>query len=130
MARLVGIELPNNKKAGVALTYIFGIGNSLSKKILAEVKVSADRKIGELTEEELGKIRQVLEKRQITTEGELRRIVASNIRRLKDIGSYRGWRHKKNLPTRGQRTRTNARTKRGKKVTVGGSSGKKALQKT
>jgi len=130
MARLVGIELPNNKKAVIALTYIFGIGDSWSKKILAEVKISEDKKIGELTEEELNKIRQIIEKRQITTEGELRRIVAGNIRRLKDIGSYRGWRHKKNLPVRGQRTRTNARTKRGKKVTVGGSSGKKALQKT
>ena len=130
MARLVGIELPNNKKAIIALTYIFGIGDSLSKKILAEAKISEDKKIGELTEEELAKIRQIIEKRQITTEGELRRIVASNIRRLKDIGSYRGWRHKKNLPSRGQRTRTNARTRRGKKVTVGGSSGKKALQKT
>jgi len=130
MARFLGIELPNEKKVGIAVTYIYGIGDALAAKVLKESGVNIDQRVKDVTEDEWNKIRQVVEANKIVTEGELRRVVAQNIRRLKDIGSYRGWRHKKNLPVRGQRTRTNARTRRGKKITVGGSSGKKALQKT
>ena len=130
MARLFGIEIPGDKQIGVGITYLYGIGDSLSKKILTEAAVSPATRAKDLSEEQLAKIREIVEKNHVVLEGELRRVVAQNIRRLKDIGSYRGWRHKKNLPVRGQRTRTNARTKRGKKITVGGSGGKKALQKT
>lgn len=130
MARLLGIEMPQEKQVKVGLTYLHGIGDSLAKKILTEAGIDSEMRVKALTEANLAKLREVIEKHHYLLEGELRRVVAQNIRRLKDIGSYRGWRHKKNLPVRGQRTRTNARTKRGKKVTVGGSSGKKALQKT
>ncbi|MCX6784247.1 MAG: 30S ribosomal protein S13 [candidate division WWE3 bacterium] len=130
MARLVGVDLPNNKRMKVALTYIYGIGIPNSQKILKEAGISEYLMVKDLTDEDLAKLRAIVEKNHIVTEGELRRTVASNIRRLKDIGSYRGWRHKRNLPSRGQRTRTNARTRRGKKITVGGSGGKKSLEKT
>ena len=114
----------------MGLTAIYGIGIPRSQKILAEAGINPELRVKELSEEELAKIKSLVDKNHYLLEGELRRVVTQNIRRLKDIGSYRGWRHKKNLPVRGQRTRTNARTKRGKKITVGGSSGKKALQKT
>jgi len=130
MARLFGIEIPSEKKVWVGLTAIYGIGIPRSQKILAEAGINPELRVKELSEEELAKIKSLVDKNHYLLEGELRRVVTQNIRRLKDIGSYRGWRHKKNLPVRGQRTRTNARTKRGKKITVGGSSGKKALQKT
>jgi len=130
MARLFGVEIPAEKKVWVGLTYIYGIGEPSSQKILKEAGINPELKIKELSEAELAKIKQVTETQHLVLEGELRRVVAQNVRRLKDIGSYRGWRHKKNLPSRGQRTRTNARTRRGKKITVGGSSGKKSLQKT
>jgi len=128
MVRLVGIEIPNEKRIEVALTYIFGIGVNLSRKILAEAKVDPNIRAAKLSSEELEKIRQILTtKYQI--EGDLRSEISQNIKRLKEIGTYRGSRHSKNLPARGQRTRTNARTKRGKKVTVG-SGRKKAAEKT
>lgn len=130
MARLFGIEMPQEKQVRVGLTYLFGIGDPLAKKILIEAGIDSEIRVKTLTEIDLAKLREVIEKHHYLLEGELRRVVAQNIRRLKDIGSYRGWRHKKNLPVHGQRTRTNARTKRGKKITVGGSGGKKALQKT
>jgi len=128
MVRLVGIEIPNEKRIEVALTYIFGIGLTSSRKILAEAKVDPNIRAAKLSSEELEKIRQILTtKYQI--EGDLRSEISQNIKRLKEIGTYRGSRHSKNLPARGQRTRTNARTKRGKKVTVG-SGRKKAAEKT
>lgn len=128
MVRLAGIEIPNEKRIEVALTYIFGIGLTSSRKILAEAKVDPNIRAAKLSTEELEKIRQVVTtKYQI--EGELKSEISQNIKRLKEIGTYRGSRHSKNLPARGQRTRTNARTKRGKKVTVG-SGRKKTAEKT
>lgn len=120
MARIAGVDIPNEKRIEVSLSYLYGVGIPLSRKILAEAKVSPDTRVKNLTEDEVAKIREVLEKRGIAVEGELRRIVTQNIRRLQEIGSYKGMRHKKGLPVRGQRTRSNARTKKGKKKTVGG----------
>jgi small subunit ribosomal protein S13 len=117
MARLSGIELSDNWKADYALTRIRGLGWSLAEKILAELKIDRTKKISALTPEELSKINSKLE--EYTLEGELARGVKTNITRLQAIGSYRGMRHQKNLPARGQRTRRNARTKRGKRKTVG-----------
>jgi len=117
MARIAGVDLPINKKILFALPYIYGIGPSLSKKILTEVKVDPDKRVKDLTEPEISKIQKAVDGLQV--EGDLRRVVAQNIRRLEEIGTYRGLRHRKNLPTRGQRTRSNARTKRGKRMTVG-----------
>jgi len=117
MARIAGIELQDNWKVDYALTEIRGIGWSLSKKILDSLKIDTAKRISALTSEEISKISSKLE--EYTTEGELARMVRSNISRLQTIGSYRGARHTKNLPVRGQRTRTNARTKRGKRKTVG-----------
>lgn len=117
MARIAGIELPKDKKVVSALPLIYGIGWSLSEKILDEVKVDPNKRVKDLVEEEVSKI-----SKQIATyvvEGDLRRQVQQNITRLEQIGSYRGLRHRKNLPARGQRTRSNARTKRGKRVTIG-----------
>lgn len=117
MARIAGIELPENKKIDYSLTLIFGLGWPLSKKILASTGISADKRTGELSEDELAKLAKSIESYKV--EGDLRREVKQNIQRLKDIGSYRGIRHNRNLPVRGQRTRTNARTKRGARKTVG-----------
>lgn len=117
MARLAGVQLPLEKRVEVGLTYIYGIGRSLSKNILNELNINLNTKVKDLTEGDLAKLRDALTK--ITTEGELRRKVQMDIKRVQDIGTYRGFRHKKRLPVRGQRTKTNARTKRGKKVTVG-----------
>lgn len=125
--RISGINIPDNKRIEVALTYIYGIGLSRSKKILENAKVSPDIRSKDLTPEDEMKIRNVLEK-TYKVEGELRREVMANIKRLTDVGTYRGVRHKKGLPVRGQRTKTNARTKRGKKVTVG--SGRRKVEKT
>uniref|UniRef100_A0A7C4M3F7 Small ribosomal subunit protein uS13 n=1 Tax=candidate division CPR3 bacterium TaxID=2268181 RepID=A0A7C4M3F7_UNCC3 len=124
--RIAGINLPDNKRAEVALTCIYGIGRSISNKVLDELKINRDRKIKDLSEKEIDELRARIEKMSI--EGDLRRTVSQDIKRLKDIGCYRGSRHKANLPVRGQRTKTNARTKRGKRVTMG--SGKKKAQKT
>lgn len=128
MARIAGIEIPNNKRIEAALTYIYGIGPTSSKKILLSAKIDANTRAGKLSPLELEKIRQVILK-SYKIEGDLKSDVSQNIKRLKEIGTYRGYRHNRSLPVRGQRTRTNARTKRGKKVTVG-SGRKKAAEKT
>ncbi len=114
MARIAGINIPPEKRVEVGLTYIFGIGRSKSKKILAEAKIDKDKKVKDLSDEEVNKIRQIIEKRE-KIEGDLRKEVAMNIKRLVDIGCYRGLRHKRKLPVRGQRTKTNARTRKGPK---------------
>lgn len=116
MARISGINLPLEKRVEVGLTYIVGIGRPLSKTILTELGINLDKKIKDLTEEEVSKIRDVIAKHP--TEADLRRLVALNIKRLQEIGSYRGYRHKRGLPVRGQKTKTNARTRKGKKKTI------------
>ncbi len=117
MARIAGVDLPINKKILFALPYIFGVGPSLSKKILEDTKVDPDKRVKNLEEAEVSKIQKKVD--EIIVEGDLRRNIQQNIRRLEEIGTYRGLRHRKNLPARGQRTRSNARTKRGKRLTVG-----------
>lgn len=117
MARIVGVELQDNWKVDYALTRISGVGWSLSEKIMDSLKISSEKRIKDLTGEELSKIASKIDK--IPTEGELSRIVRSNISRLQAIGSYRGIRHQRGLPVRGQRTKSNARTKRGKRKTIG-----------
>lgn len=119
MARVGGVTIPTDKRTIVALTYIYGIGPSTSQKILDETGVSGDTRVKDLSEPELKKIRDYIGE-NLTVEGELQRRVRTNVKRLKDINSYRGSRHAKNLPSRGQRTRTNARTRRGKRIAVGG----------
>jgi len=127
MARIAGVNIPNEKRIEIALTYIFGIGLKTSQKILSKAKIDPNAPVKNVSEAELEKIRNALGKYRV--EGDLRMVVSQNIKRLKEINSYRGVRHSKNLPVRGQRTKTNARTKRGKKVTVG--SGRKlSAQKT
>jgi len=118
LARIAGVDLPNEKRIEIALTYIFGIGRPTSQKILAMTGVSPDTRVKGLTEEETGRLRQVIES-QLKVEGARRSEVAMNIKRLMDSGAYRGLRHRKNLPVRGQRTRTNARTRKGPKKTAG-----------
>ncbi|MFZ5897655.1 MAG: 30S ribosomal protein S13 [Bacillota bacterium] len=118
MARIAGVDLPRDKRVEVALTYIYGVGLSTSKKILAQTGVNPDTRVRDLTEDEVTKLRDVIEK-TLKVEGDLRREVALNIKRLIEIGSYRGLRHRRGLPVRGQRTRTNARTRKGPKKTVG-----------
>jgi small subunit ribosomal protein S13 len=112
MARIAGITLPSEKRVEVGLTYIFGIGRSRSNEILEEAKIDRDKKVKDLTEEEINKIRQIIEKRE-KIEGDLRKEINLNIKRLIEIGCYRGLRHRRRLPARGQRTRTNARTRKG-----------------
>ena len=114
MARIAGVDLPPNKRLVVALTYIFGIGSSLSKKILADAGVNPDQKASELDDEDTTKLRKLIEE-DYTVEGDLRQEVSLNVKRLMEIGSYRGFRHRRGLPVRGQRTHTNARTRKGKK---------------
>ncbi len=128
MARIAGVTIPSEKQVHVALTYIYGIGPKLSTAILQTAKVEPSVRVKNLTEAELTRIADAINADYVV-EGELQRIVTGNIKRLKDINSYRGLRHKANLPTRGQRTRTNARTRRGKKITVGGTA-KKVAAKT
>lgn len=128
MARIAGVNIPENKRVAVALTYIFGIGITTSNKILEESKIDPNTRVKELTEPEISRIREIIEKR-FQVEGDLQRAVSQNLKRLKEIQSYRGLRHKAGLPVRGQRTKTNARTKRGKRVTVG-SGRKKSAAKT
>lgn len=118
MARISGVDIPREKRIEVGLTYIYGIGPSLSKKILKEANVNVDRRVKDLTESEIIRLRNVIE-HNYKIEGELRREVAGNIKRLMDIGSYRGIRHRRGLPVRGQRTHTNARTRRGPRRIVG-----------
>jgi small subunit ribosomal protein S13 len=112
MARIAGITLPSEKRIEIGLTYIFGIGRSRSIEILEEARIDKDKKVKALTEEEINKIRQIIEKRE-KIEGDLRKEISMDIKRLMDIGSYRGMRHKRRLPARGQRTKTNARTRKG-----------------
>lgn len=128
MARIAGVALPMNKRIEIGLTYIYGIGRSAARKILAVTGVPAEVKVKDLTEAQANKLRDEVEKKH-RVEGELKREFLSNIKRLKEIGSYRGSRHSKNLPVRGQRTRTNSRTVRGNvRRTMG--SGKRKLEKT
>lgn len=117
MARISGIELQSNKKILFALPYIFGIGRTLAENILRDAKVDPDKRVKSLEEAEITRIQKKVD--EIIVEGDLRRNIQQNIRRLEEIGTYRGLRHRKNLPARGQRTRSNARTKRGKRMTVG-----------
>ncbi len=128
MPRISGVNIPNEKQIWVALTYIYGIGPKTSYDILGKTKIEPEVRAKDLTEQQLTAIQNVIASDYIV-EGELQRIVAGNIKRLKDIKSYRGARHSANLPTRGQRTRTNARTRRGKKITVSGTA-KKVASKT
>ena len=128
MARISGVTIPADKQIWVSLTYVYGIGPKTADVILEAAKVERTVRTKDLTDAEVGRIQDYVNEHHIV-EGELQRIVSGNIKRLKDIGSYRGLRHKQNLPSRGQRTKTNARTRRGKKVTVGGTA-KKVASKT
>ncbi|MEW6363105.1 MAG: 30S ribosomal protein S13 [Acidobacteriota bacterium] len=112
MARIAGVDLPREKRADIGLTYIFGIGRSRSRQILEEARVSSAKRVKELTEEEINRIRQIIE-REGNVEGDLRKEVSMNVKRLMEIGCYAGMRHRRGLPVRGQRTRTNARTRKG-----------------
>ncbi len=126
MARIAGVDLPRDKRVEVALTYIFGVGLPRAQQLLAATNVNPDTRVRNLTEEEVTRLRDFID-RNYKVEGDLRRDIAMDIRRLVEIGAYRGTRHKKSLPVRGQRTRTNARTRKGRKKTV--SSGKRRLEK-
>lgn len=128
MARISGVTIPNDKQIETALTYVYGIGRKTSQDVLSKAGVDPTTRVKVLTDSEITRIQEVINDNH-TVEGELQRIVTTNIKRLKDINAYRGLRHKNNLPSRGQRTRTNARTRRGKKTTVGGTK-KKAPTKT
>ncbi len=127
MARIAGVDLPRAKRMEVALTYIFGIGRATSRKILTEAQVSLDRKTDELTDSEVNKIREVMD-RTIKVEGDLRREMSLSIKRLVDLGCYRGVRHRKGLPVRGQRTHSNARTRKGPAVAIAGKKSIKTLK--
>ena len=129
MARIAGVEIPQNKHIWIALTYIYGIGQSLSSKILKEAGIDFQKKTKELTEHEVAKLREIIEKKY-RVEGELRRAKMLDIKRLKEIGSYRGTRHAKGLPTRGQRTKTNSRTVRGNVRRTAGSGKRSSAEKT
>lgn len=129
MARLAGVNIPDNKKIEFALPYIYGIGPVLSRKILAQTNIDRNKRTYDLSAEELNRLRQIIEK-EYKIEGELRRMIMFNIKRLKDIGAYRGIRHAKHLPVRGQRTKTNSRTVRGNVRRTAGSGKIKGLNKT
>jgi len=128
MARISGVTIPNEKQVWVALTYVYGLGPKSAKDILVRAKVEPVTRVKDLTDAEIARVQDVISA-DFVVEGELQRIVSGNIKRLKDIKSYRGQRHASGLPSRGQRTKTNARTRRGKKVTVGGTA-KKVASKT
>ncbi len=128
MPRIAGIDIPVNKQAWVSLQYIYGIGPAVSRKILDQASIAQEVKVKDLTEEEVNKLREIIDK-QYRVEGELRKEINFNIKRLMEIGSYRGLRHRHGLPTRGQRTRTNARTKRGSRKTVAGRGQKRGMAK-
>jgi small subunit ribosomal protein S13 len=128
MARISGVTIPNDKQIRFALAYVYGIGDKTSVDILDKANVEPTVRVKDLSDAEVSRIQDVINERH-TVEGELQRVVTANVKRLKEIKSYRGERHGKNLPTRGQRTKTNARTRRGRKVTVGGTA-KKAVSKT
>ena len=118
MARISGVDIPREKRVEIALTYIFGIGLPTSQKILAQANVNPDTRVRDLTEDQVNRLREIIDRRH-KVEGDLRREVALNIKRLQESGSYRGLRHRRNLPARGQRTKTNARQRRGPRRTVG-----------
>ena len=128
MARIAGVDIPRNKQVWVSLQYIYGIGTTLSRKILAQADISPDTKVSDLTEEETNRLREIID-RQYRVEGELKREVTFNIKRLTEIGSYRGIRHRHSLPLRGQRTRTNARARRGPRKTVAGRGQRRGMTK-
>ncbi|MDD5672884.1 MAG: 30S ribosomal protein S13 [Chitinivibrionales bacterium] len=117
MARVAGVDIPNKKRSAIGLTYIYGIGNSSAEKILAKAGIDLNKKVGDLSEEELDKIRKIIDS-EFSVEGNQRSIARMNIKRLMDIGCYRGLRHRRSLPVRGQRTRTNARTRKGPRKTI------------
>ncbi len=118
MARIAGVDLPREKRVEIGLTYVYGIGRVTANKILAEAGVNPDTRVRELTDDEVKKISEAIEKLDVTVEGDLKREIALNIKRLQEIGCYRGVRHRKGLPVRGQKTKTNARTRKGPKRTV------------
>ncbi|TCO74990.1 30S ribosomal protein S13 [Marinisporobacter balticus] len=118
MARIAGIDLPREKRVEIGLTYIYGIGRKLSNRIIAKAEINPDTRVRDLTEDEVGKLRQIIDE-EYRIEGDLRREISMNIKRLKEIGCYRGIRHRKGLPVRGQKTKTNARTRKGPKRLVG-----------
>lgn len=128
MARISGVTIPSDKQVQIALTYVYGVGPKIAGDILIAAKVEPTVRVKDLTDAEISRIQDFINE-NYTVEGELQRIVAGNIKRLKDINAYRGMRHKASLPSRGQRTKTNARTRRGRKLTVGGTA-KKAPSKT
>lgn len=127
MPRIVGVDIPNDKPAWIALTYIYGVGKYLASKILNEARVDPRVRAGKLTEDEVSRITQIID-RDIVVEGQLRRQVTQDIARLRDIGCYRGIRHKKGLPVRGQQTQSNARTRKGKRKTVAGKKSVKEMR--
>jgi small subunit ribosomal protein S13 len=128
MPRVAGVDIPANKQAWISLQYIYGIGSTLSQRILAQAEIAPDTKVKDLTEEEVNRLREIIDK-QYRVEGELRKEINFNIKRLIEIGSYRGLRHRHGLPVRGQRSRTNARTKRGPRKTVAGRGQKRGMAK-
>ena len=119
MARIAGVDIPREKRVEIALTYIFGIGLTTSQKILAQTSINPDTRVRDLTEDQVNRLREVIDKGR-KVEGDLRREIAMNIKRLIEVGTYRGTRHRKNLPSRGQRTKTHARQRRGARKTVAG----------
>lgn len=130
MARIAGIDLPRNKRIEIGLTYIFGIGQATAQKILAQAGVDPNIRVNDLSEEDVGRIRQAMADGEYRLEGDLRRDISMNIKRLMDIGCYRGLRHRRGLPVRGQRTRSNARTRKGPRHGIGGKKkGAKGKQK-
>jgi len=128
MARIAGVDIPRNKHIAISLQYIYGIGPTLSQKILSQTGINPDIKVNDLTEDEVNRLRELID-REYRVEGELRKEVNFNIKRLIEIGSYRGLRHRHSLPVRGQRTRTNARTKRGPRKTVAGRGQRRGMTK-
>ena len=128
MPRIAGVDIPRNKQVWVSLQYIYGIGPTVSQSILAQTAITPDTKVNDLTEEEVNRLREIID-RQYKVEGELRKEINFNIKRLIEIGSYRGTRHRRGLPVNGQRTRTNARTKRGPRKTVAGRGQRRGMAK-
>lgn len=128
MARIAGVDIPKKKPVWVSLQYIYGIGSTLSQKLLAQTGIDPDTRVDKLTDEEIDRLRELID-RELRVEGGLRKEVNLNIKRLIDIGNYRGLRHRRNLPARGQRTRTNARTKRGDRKTVAGRGQRRGMTK-
>src|SRR5438270_1186017 len=128
MPRILGVDIPNDKPTHISLRYIYGIGPTLALRLCSQAKIDPQRKAKELSDEEISRLATILDKGDYTVEGPLRRQIQQNIARLKDIGSYRGLRHRRGLPVRGQRTRTNARTRKGPRKTVAGKKGVKEMR--